>query len=176
MSASYATSDRQRFGQWFQQHGCAVRGYLWATLRDLDLADDLVQEVFRRAWQARTHYQEHGHARAYLMRIADRLVCDLRRKKRLEVQLDDVAWKLCEPVSTDRDPSERLAYEESCRQLGEALDQLTAAQRRVLLLRFFGQCSFQEIASMMECPLNTVLSHGRRGLIALRGMMAEELT
>lgn len=176
MSVPYEISDRQRFDLWFQQHGGAVRGYLWATLRNLDLADDLVQDVFRRAWQARAHYRETGAARAYLMRIADRLVCDLGRKRRPEVQLDEAAWRLCEPATADRDPAERLRYEESCRQLGEALSQLTPTQRRVLSLRYYGQCGFKEIASIMECPLNTVLSHARRGLIALRSILAEELT
>ena len=59
-------------------------------------------------------------------------------------------------------------------QLAAALDQLSPPQRRVLLLRYYGQFSFAEIAEMIDCPLNTTLSHCRRGLEALRALLVEK--
>ena len=59
-------------------------------------------------------------------------------------------------------------------QLAAALDQLSSPQRRVLLLRYFGQLTFAEIAEMTDCPLNTTLSHCRRGLETLRVLMVEK--
>ena len=73
-------NDQERFEGWVREHGRAVRGYLLAQLRRADLADELAQEVFLRAWQARNRYQEKGTLRAYLIRIADRLVCDPARR------------------------------------------------------------------------------------------------
>ena len=77
-----AMSNNGRFVDWGREHGAAVRGYLMAMVRRADLADDLTQEVFFKAWQARDRYREQGAARAYLLRIADRLVCDLHRKRK----------------------------------------------------------------------------------------------
>lgn len=62
---------------------------------------------------------------------------------------------------------------EARHQLDAAMELLTAAQRRVLLLRYYGDLSFAEIAETMDCPLSTALSHCRRGLLALRQIISE---
>jgi len=51
---------------------------------------------------------------------------------------------------------------------------LHEVQKRVLLLRFFGELEFAAIAEQMELPLGTVLSHCHRGLKSLRKMLAEK--
>lgn len=165
--------DQQRVSQWVHEHGRALRGYLRATLGREDLADDLLQEVFRRAWEARGRYREAGTARAYLMRIADRLVCDWARKAGREVNVGTEQWAALEPAGWDTEPSGREAQREARQRLAAALEQLSPAQRRVLLLRYYGQLEFAEIAETVGCPLSTALSHCRRGLLALRKMLSE---
>ena len=165
--------DEQRFARWGRQHGQAVRGYLAAMVGRMDVAEDLAQEVFVRAWQARRRYRAQGHARAYLLRIADRLVFDRQRKAGREVTLDEENWKRIEPAGCTEDPSQSLARTEAAKELTAALDRLSPAQRRVLLLRYYGQLSFSEIAQIVECPISTVLSHCRRGLLALRKLLVE---
>ena len=165
--------ETDRLTGWFDQHGSAVRGYLRRLVRREDVADDLTQEVFRRAWQARANYREQGTPRAYLLRIADRLVIDRARKKQSEVQLDEAAWIAAEPPDDLPAPSAGLEKTESRRELDAALEQLTAPQQRVLLLRYYGDMSFAEIAETMDCPLSTALSHCRRGLLALRNLIVE---
>ena len=64
-----------------------------------------------------------------------------------------------------------LAGAETSEELTAALVQLTPSQRRVLLLRFFSDMTFEEIAATMNCPLGTALSHCRRGLIAMRKLL-----
>ena len=80
MTALSPSPDEGGVADWEREHGQAVRGYLLAMVRRPDVADDLTQEVFCRAWQARERYRENGTARAYLFRIADRLACDFGRK------------------------------------------------------------------------------------------------
>ncbi|MBI2477508.1 MAG: RNA polymerase sigma factor [Planctomycetia bacterium] len=174
MTAAQSISiETDRLTSWFDQHGAAVRGYLRGLVRRDDVADDLTQDVFRRAWQARANYQEQGTPRAYLLRIADRLVIDRARKKRPEVSWDDAAWLAAEPQDQTPAPAVGLVQSEARRELEAALELLTAAQRRVLLLRYYGDLSFAEIAETMGCPLSTALSHCRRGLLALRQVIAE---
>jgi RNA polymerase sigma-70 factor, ECF subfamily len=174
MADRQRNSDEHKFAQWVEEHGKAVRGFLWASVRRADVAEELTQEVFCRAWQARSTYREQGNARAYLMRIADRLACDRGRRAGVQVNLDDDAWKQYEPISRTADPSSAAARVEENEQLAAALDQLSPPQRRVLLLRFYGQFSFAEIADMTDCPLNTTLSHCRRGLESLRVLLVEK--
>jgi len=170
---SRQANQSERLANWGSEHGRAVRGYLLAMVRRPDLADDLTQEVFCRAWQARNRYRERGHARAYLLRIADRLVCDRHRKAGRELTLDEENWSQIEPVSQVAGPWQALAQAEAASQLAAALDRLSPPQRRVLLLRYYGELSFAEIAEIMNCPLSTTLSHCRRGLIALRRLLVE---
>jgi RNA polymerase sigma-70 factor (ECF subfamily) len=152
-------------------HAARVRGYLWALVGDGHVADDLVQEVFRRAWAARDRYRESGQARAYLMRIADRLACDHHRRRRREVQLDEAAWTAAEPSANNAEPSAALLQAEARRQLASALAELAPLQQRVLLMRYYGELPFADIAAALDCPLNTVLSHTHRGLLALRRIL-----
>ena len=170
---SRRSDEDDRFAEWTREHGRAVRGYLLAMVRRADVADDLVQEVFCRAWQARERYREQGNARAYLLRIADRLVCDRGRKAGRERTLNEETWRQVEPVSRDGEPWEAFARAEAAAQLTAALDRLSPAQRRVLLLRYYGQLSFAQIAETVGCPLSTALSHCRRGLMLLRKLLVE---
>ena len=168
------TDEERLFADWVREHGKAVRGFLWASVRRTDVAEDLTQEVFCRAWQARSSYHEQGGARAYLLRIADRLACDRGRRAGPHVNLDGDGWKRLEPISPSADPSAAAVRAEENGQLAAALDRLSPPQRRVLLLRYYGQFSFAEIADMIDCPLNTALSHCRRGLESLRALLVEK--
>jgi RNA polymerase sigma-70 factor, ECF subfamily len=162
-----ATSETRRFEDWVREHGRAVRGYLWALTRD-EAAADLTQEVFLRAWKARRRYEENGNARAYLLRIADRLATDrFRELARRPAAGSEEIGSLPGSVTTD-DPATIAVQEEDVALLNAALADLSPFQRRVLLLRYYGQMPFAEIAESMELPVNTVLSHCRRGLEQLR--------
>jgi RNA polymerase sigma-70 factor (ECF subfamily) len=85
--------------------------------------------------------------------------------------VDDTVWLDLEPTDPAGEPGESLLRAEARAALDTALDALTEPQRRVLLLRYYGNLAFEEIASVLDCPLNTALSHCRRGLLALRQLM-----
>lgn len=162
--------ERERVERWVAEHASAIRGFLYGLIVDMSMAEDLLQEVFCRAWQARKRYAENGKDRAYLLRIADRLVRDQRRKRLRERPVAD--WEAREPID-DRDPATQLQNDEIESKLRDALASLSDVQRRTLLLRYYGKLSFAEIAEIMECPVNTALSHCRRGLQTLKLMMVE---
>ena len=166
-------SDGDLFAAWVNEHGGAVRGFLLARVQSHETADDLSQEVFRRAWAARRRYREQGNARAYLLRIADHLARDRRRVRR-PVNLDETGWQRHEPFSQAAEPSRAAVLAEEIQKLNSVITQLSPLQQRVLLLRYYGQLSFAEIAEIVGCPLNTALSHCRRGLETLRKLLVEK--
>ena len=166
-------ADSDAVSRWVREHGRSVRGYLLGLVRRPDVADELLQEVFRRAWQARDRYQEQGHERAWLLRIADNLACDRARRRGKEQTVDEETWRQLEPAGRSPRPDDRLVREESQTELRQALDRLTDQQQRVLLLRYYGEMDFAQIAQTVGCPLSTALSHARRGLLALRKILAE---
>ncbi len=166
-----AIRSRELLARWVRDHGVAVRGYLLGTTGRHDVADDLLQDVLERAWRAMSRYQDIGQERAFLLKIADRLVIDRSRRLGLEINLDDASWCEVEPTTQTYAPLDNLAGAETTEELTSALAQLTTNQRRVLLLRFFSDMTFEEIAETMSCPLSTALSHCRRGLIAMRKLL-----
>lgn len=160
--------DSERVAEWVREHGGAVRGYLRGTIGRDDIIDDMFQEVFFRAWQGRSRYEERGCSRSYLLQIADRVACDRFRRSKSEPTLGDEIWSIEEPANSAMNPAAMAAGAETTRKLDAALKQLAPIQRRALLLRYFGQLSFAEIAETIGCPLNTALSHCHRGLQTLR--------
>ena len=164
MAADPDHGHQQLFADWVRDHGKAVRGFLLALVRRGDVADDLCQEVFCRAWQARDRYTDQGKTRAYLLQIANRLACDRSRRNEPQTNLTEEAWKIHEPPSSTPEPSQAAMLSEQIGLLHAALDKLAPMQQRVLLLRYYGQMDFQEIADTLQTPLNTALSHCRRGL------------
>src|SRR5258708_40340526 len=98
----------ERIARWVREHARAVRGYLLGMVRRADVADDLVQEVFQRAWQARERYRDEGHERAFLLRIADRLVIDRSRRLGLEINVDEATWHELEPAARDGRPLDEM--------------------------------------------------------------------
>jgi RNA polymerase sigma-70 factor, ECF subfamily len=170
--SSHRQTESELWAEWSQQHAKAVWGYLWGVLRRHDLADDLTQEVFCRAWQNRDRYQEQGKARFFFLRIADRLAIDYQRRAKREVNVVEDDWKRIEPTERTLSPLDSVQQQEMQTALATALDRLSPAQRRVLLLRYYSDMPFAEIASITESPIGTVLSHCRRGLLALRGLLA----
>ena len=173
MTADPQAGHHQRFEEWVRDHGKAVRGFLLALVRRSDVAEDLCQEVFCRAWEGRERYAEQGKTRAYLLQIANHLVVDRGRRNEPRTNLGDDAWKAFEPPSAAPDPSQAAIRNEQVRLLHSALDRLTPMQQRVLLLRYYGQMEFQEIADNLQMPLSTALSHCRRGLETLRKQLVE---
>lgn len=166
-------SDAQRMTEWVREYGRSVYGYLLALTRRTDVAEDLAQDVFRRAWQARGQYSEQGSPKAYLMRIADRLAIDFSRRKRLEIHLDEDGWRLNQPSAESDGPAAETQLTETIARLQANMHCLSPPQRRVLLLRYFGDLDFESIAQEMGSPLGTVLSHCHRGLARLRKLMVE---
>ncbi len=175
-STSPAGDDRERLARCVQQHAPAIRGFLLALVRRREVADELLQETFRRAWQARERYVDAGRERSYLLRIADRLAVDhARRKGNSEVTLDGEAWRTVEPSGREASPEQVMLVVEQRQMLEQALAILSEPQRRVLLLRFYGDLEFADIAEALGCPLGTVLSHCHRALAKLRMHLAEVL-
>ena len=166
--------EADRLARWVREHSRAVRGYLLSATGRADLADELTQEVFYKALRGQDRYVEQGTARSYLVKIADRLVCDRHRRLGREVTIDADAWERIEPVDEASEPPSVIEQAESAEQLTEALESLSADQRRVLLLRYYGDLSFRDIAQTIDCPVSTALSHCRRGLQTLRKLLVEK--
>src|SRR4051812_12717217 len=105
-----------------------------------ETAEDLRQEAFARAWHRAPREASPEQQVAWLYRTASNLAIDELRRRRLR---DFVALDEAVSAGTDEDPAERIAAR-------EALARLTPHDRLVLLLRFEGGLSHEEIGALLD--------------------------
>jgi len=67
----------------------------------------------------------------------------------------------------------RMEGSEQEQKLKRAIDQLPEAQKQVLMLRYYSNLKFVEIAEMIGCPLNTALGRMHKAMLKLKELMAE---
>jgi RNA polymerase sigma-70 factor (ECF subfamily) len=113
-----------------------------------------------------------GGFKAWLFRIATNKANDHWRSRGRE----RVAKEGLRLVTNEVHPAagERLEGAEQEERLRRAIELLPEPQRQVLVLRYYSNLKFVEIAEILGCPLNTALGRVHKGLIKLRQLMAEQ--
>ena len=143
-------------------------------------AEDLVGELFLRLVRQLGKYDDRGRFEPWLFRIAANMVRDRfrRRKTRPTPVSLSVETRTGKPLA-DQLPGREdevdmgMMAAESSDEMLRALQRLDETTRETILLRYFGEMTFKELAENFQCPLGTVLARVHRGLKALRGIMTE---
>ena len=156
--------DAAAFASLVRMHQASVFSIGYRMLNRRDAAEDLAQDVFLQLYRKLDSIESLEHLGFWLRRVAANLAIDwLRRLPNNSTQpLEDGPEVPAQAV--DDDP---LLSRELTRLLGE----LTPAARAVMLLRYQEDCDVAEIATALDMPVNTVKSHLKRSLTALRGKM-----
>lgn len=135
-------------------------------------AEEVVQDTFAKADRAlrlATPDRPIDPAPAWFYTIALNTIRNRVRRRRLPtVGLDGSAGVFDVPAADRERPEAVAARGETIRQLECALIRLPAHQRAPVLLRFVEDLSYEEIASILQCPLGTAKSHVHRGIRRLR--------
>lgn len=151
-------------------------------VRQPELAEDLSQETFLKAWKALARFDPERRFSSWIFKIAHNSALDELRRGGLEtVSLDAPFAGDDEPPELPADlaaenPLLRTLARESGRLLERAIARLRPAYRGILLLRFAQEMSYDEIAEVLGLPLGTVKIHIFRARAELlREMRAQGL-
>lgn len=145
-------------------------------LRDSMEAENVTQETFLRLVTALDRVRLDVPLKPYLFRIAVNLCHDWARKKRptLFSDLDAGDDSTIEALAEDAPALwERLADAELTACVNAALRNLPAPYQTVLILRYVEELSYEEIAQVLNLPLNTVRTHLRRAKQRLRAQLED---
>ena len=137
-------------------------------LGDPSRAEDIVQEVFLRAWRS-FHTFDGANCRAWLFRILVNAVHDYRRRVYKRQQADDSEAILERQAAPPPPPPVELTDASVL----EAIDALPEVYRDVLLLADVQEFSYKEIAAMTGLRMGTVMSRLSRGRGKLRELLAD---
>lgn len=166
--------EMDAIGALYDQHQASVFRYVWSSVSDRQLAEDLTGEVFTRMLAALPHYRSGARPfRAWLFRIARNLVIDHYRKsgKDRASSLEEVAEI---PQGEKHEPAS--AYERGLivERLHTALSELDTLQREVLVLRFLNGLTIKETAQVLDKTEAAIKALQHRGLASLRFSLTEE--
>jgi RNA polymerase sigma-70 factor (ECF subfamily) len=149
----------------YDRHARMLYSLILRILRDRSEAEDVLQDVFVRAWtRVETFDRDLGSPVAWLVRIARNRAIDRLRAR-------DVRERSAEVVPLPRpaeSPETSAALSERQRAVSRALDVLTADQRQLIEHAYFMGLSQSELAERFQLPLGTVKTRIRTGMSALR--------
>jgi RNA polymerase sigma-70 factor (ECF subfamily) len=171
--AALVAGEVEALGGLYDRHGRVIFTLLLRIVGDRDAAEELLQEVFLRAWQhARTFDDTRGTVRSWLYGMAHNLALNELRRRRRRPQLQQPSASAqhedhAGTVEAGQDPAVAAWYAVRDAELAYALDQLPPDQHAVLLLYAEG-FSQSEIAARLDQPLGTIKSRMRRALCQLR--------
>jgi RNA polymerase sigma-70 factor (family 1) len=154
----------------FQQH---IFHFLYFKTKDEALAEDMLQEVFLKCWNARHNLDETRSLRNYLYTIADNLVLNhIRHGKVMERHRDE---SQASETSNLDNPQFILEEKEWHVRLRKAIDDLPEKPRIVFLMSRMEDLSYQEIADRLTLSVKTVESHMTKALKILREKLSKKL-
>mgnify|MGYP001273596977 CR=1 FL=1 len=189
-AADYPTADEPQLVEWAKggdlqafeelvaryRDRAYVRAY--SIMRNEDLAVDLSQNAWVKAWQRLAQFHGDASFATWLNRIVTNLCLDeLRRQKRARMDSIEEIEEASGPVENrmeiqEVDPMERIAREELRERIDAAMDKLSDNHRTVLVLYEYEQMEYKQIAEKMSTSIGTVMSrlfYARKKMAALLG-------
>lgn len=152
--------------QLIDEHYQSLYRYAYRLAGSAADAEDLTQEAFRKALDRLPQLRDPDRAKAWLFRILRNAYLHRVRdaKRHRAVPLDAVG------DLAERPPDESIDIDPA--QLQDALNDLDEAFRTPLILFYFEEFSYRDIAEQMDLPIGTVMSRLARGKAYLRSRLA----
>ena len=165
--------DFDEFIRLYQQR---VYRLVLAQIGEPDLAEELTQECFIRAFQKQKGFRGDCQVFTWLARIAINLVRDHFRNRRFALWRKLIRFDASEPEQTQAEqvpdpastPEEHLLRRERLLRVSQRIQRLTTAQREALLLSAVEGMSIEEISRATNRRPGTVKSHLHRAMMNLR--------
>jgi len=173
------------FEQVVEQYQQRLFDLVYRLFPDVDDAEDLVQEVFFRAWRAYDRFRNDADVYSWLYRITLNL-CRERIRSRIAVRkliaqdtsgTPDDSTDRCATTADPAEPApgEHLEREELRRRVRDAIGRLPDRFARVIMLRDIGGMSYEEMARVLGISVTAAGVRLNRARALLRKELAHEM-
>lgn len=141
--------------------------------RHAQAADDVLQEVFIKAYVNLNDYDKARPFGPWIYRIAHNEAIGFLRKRRAQPQVLDGedGLRILDRIAADVDVNEKADLARLDQGVRAAMHELGQKYRDVLVLRYLEQKSYDDIADILELPPGTVATRIKRGLQRLRASL-----
>ena len=161
-----------------KRHKRAIYTVIYLLVRDRSLAEDIFQETFIKIITTlrNGNYNEEGKFLPWAARVARNLTIDYIRKMKRDVTITDSQGNdiLSYIQIAEESKEDIIIRQQSERKVKELVKLLPEEQREVLIMRHWGNMSFQEIADATGVSINTALGRMRYALNNIRKMMEKQ--
>ena len=162
------SGDSRCFSQVVDMYASRCYGYFYRLTGNKDLSDELLSELFVKLVEKISSYKG-GSFEGWLFRIASNIFHDHlrsrhRRKKLLDAHKEHIEPQITEPKKSGSEQIDILQTQ---------LEKMDSDTKELIMLRFYSELSFKEIAKMRSEPIGTTLAKLHRGLKKLRELMSK---
>ncbi len=170
-----AAGEGWAFAKIYERYSRLVFHTALKYIHDRPGAEEIVQEVFFKAWRFAGDYRpERSRLSTWLIRITQNQCIDELRRRRVRPTGEVLEDEMASPPAAIGDPGDALDHALERARVASALQRIPDSQRTVVELAFFEGLSHPEIASRCGDPLGTVKTRLRLGMKKLKGLLEEE--
>ncbi|MDI9544443.1 MAG: sigma-70 family RNA polymerase sigma factor [Bacteroidota bacterium] len=172
----FVNGDNQAFDILLNRHKNRVYTYILLIVRNRDLAEDVFQETFMKAIVTikQGRYVDSGKFYAWVTRIAHNLIIDIFRKERNENTISNDEFEDVDlfnnPKFSDENVEDRLVKKQVMKDVSSLVRMLPDSQKEVVVLRYYKNLSFKDIADQTGVSINTALGRMRYAVLNMRRM------
>ena len=165
--AQRALSDRDAYAELVRRYADRIFNLAYRMTGNRSEAEDLAQETFIRAYRGLPGFRADGDFGAWLYRIAVNVCLTHRRgsRKAASEPLDETTAPV---IDTTMSPEEMAEQHEMQAAVHHAILGLPPRYRAVIVLYHVEDRSYDEMAAILDLPVNTVRTHLHRGRAMLR--------
>ncbi|WP_296000430.1 sigma-70 family RNA polymerase sigma factor [Rugamonas sp.] len=168
--ASIAGGDRRAFELLYRSYFPRLTRFLGRMTRSVELIEEVVNDTMLVVWQKAASYDGSCKVSTWVFAIAYRKALKGLKQRDEPVEADDEHY----PAGSGAEPEYRLGRQQLRQSVVEALDLLPLAQRMVMVLTYYHDMAYAEIADIVDCPVNTVKTRMFHARHRLQGLLASE--
>lgn len=169
----YVAGDENALAILINRHQSKIYGYIYSKVSDRDVTEDIFQETFFKVihtLKAKKYYNEEGKFLSWVLRIASNLIIDkYRNDKKMPLNRDTDELLIFSRITDDSLNIERKLIKNQVEiDIKTIIEKLPHDQKEVIMMRYFLDMSFKEIADFTGVSVNTTLGRMRYAITNMR--------
>ncbi|MFN3968845.1 RNA polymerase sigma factor [Flavobacterium sp.] len=169
----YVAGDENALAILINRHQSKIYGYIYSKVSDRDVTEDIFQETFFKVihtLKSKKYYNEEGKFLSWVLRIASNLIIDkYRNDKKMPLNRDTDELLIFSRITDDSLNIERRLIKNQVEiDIKTIIEKLPHDQKEVIMMRYFLDMSFKEIADFTGVSVNTTLGRMRYAITNLR--------
>jgi RNA polymerase sigma-70 factor (ECF subfamily) len=171
------SGDRQAFSEIVELYKNKIYQVAFRMLGNRSEAEDIGQETFLRVYANLARYDQEHKFSTWIYRIATNLCIDQLRKRQFVYSLDqeiaatDGLDMYSQIADEGKGPEAEAVTLEVQLEVQQALNQLPAKYKSIMVLRYIEDLSLQEISEIVDLPVTTIKTRIHRGREALKNLL-----